>query len=90
MKRALLAASLAFVGAIAAWGQATAGLGAISGTVRDSSGSPIPSAKVVVTNSALGVTRDLNTTDAGLFAAPALVPAQGYKVTVSKQGFAGI
>ncbi len=89
MKRALLTASLAFVSTIAAWGQATAGLGAISGTVRDSSGSPIPSAKVVVTNSALGVTRDLNTTDAGLFAAPALVPAQGYKVTVSKQGFAG-
>ena len=43
--------------AAAAWGQATAGLGAISGTVRDASGSAIPEAKVVVSNSALGVTR---------------------------------
>jgi hypothetical protein len=72
---------------MAAWGQATAGLGAISGTVRDSSGSPVPAAKVVVANSSLGLTRELNTNDAGMFAAPALVPAQGYRVTVSKQGF---
>src|SRR5579872_2791959 len=88
MKRLLRAASVLLVGAMAVWGQATAGLGAISGTVRDSSGSPVPAAKVVVTNPSLGLTRELNTTDAGLFSAPALTPSEGYKVSVSKQGFA--
>jgi hypothetical protein len=88
MKTLLRAASVLCVSALAAWGQATAGLGAISGTVRDSSGSPVPAAKVVVTNSALGLTRELSTTDAGLFSAPALTPNGGYKVAVSKQGFA--
>jgi Carboxypeptidase regulatory-like domain len=78
----LLAASLA------AWGQATAGLGAITGTVRDASAAPVPGAKVVVANPQLGLTRELTTTDAGIFAAPALTPARGYAVTVSKQGFA--
>jgi hypothetical protein len=33
------------------------------------------------------VTRDLITTSAGTFAAPALTPDPGYKVTVEKQGF---
>jgi len=69
------------------YAQATAGLGAISGTVRDASGSAVPGAKVVVSNPSLGLTRELETTDAGIFAAPSLVPSQGYKVTVSKQGF---
>jgi hypothetical protein len=71
---------------LSAWGQA--GFGGISGTVRDASGSPVPGAKVVVSNPSLGLTRDLTTTDAGIFAAPALTPALGYKVTVDKQGFA--
>jgi hypothetical protein len=83
------AALLLFVGApVAMWGQATAGLGAMSGTVRDASGAAVPGAKVVVSNPSLGFTRDLVTTDGGIFAAPALVPASGYKVSVSKAGFA--
>lgn len=71
-----------------AWSQATAGLGNISGTVRDASGAAVPAAKVVVANPSLGVTREIATTDAGLFVAPALVPAAGYKVTITKEGFA--
>jgi hypothetical protein len=81
----------AFVGMLlsaAAWGQATAGTGAITGTVRDASGSAVPAAKVVVTNPSLGLVRELATTDGGIFSAPALVPAPGYKVAISKQGFA--
>src|SRR5262245_25442042 len=70
-----------------AFGQATAGLGAISGTIRDASNSPVPDAKVVVSNPSLGLTREQTTTDGGLFAAPALVPAKGYQVSVTKAGF---
>jgi hypothetical protein len=79
---------LLFFCAVTAWGQATAGLGGISGTVRDASGAAVPGAKVAVTNPALGLTRDLLTTDAGIFSAPALTPNSGYVVSVSKQGFA--
>lgn len=68
-------------------GQAVAGLGAISGTVRDASGATVPDAQVVVTNDGLGVRRTIPTTDAGLFAAPSLPPAAGYSVTVTKAGF---
>jgi len=87
MKNISRVAVLGLLGSAAAWCQATAGLGAITGTVRDSSGSAVPSAKVVVANKSLGLIREIVTTDAGIFAAPALVPAGGYKVTVAKEGF---
>jgi hypothetical protein len=48
----------------------------------------VSAAKVTVSNPSLGLVRELTTTDAGIFSAPALVPAEGYKVTVSKPGFA--
>ncbi|HWC96807.1 MAG TPA: TonB-dependent receptor [Candidatus Sulfopaludibacter sp.] len=59
----------------------------MSGTVRDATGAVVPGAKVVVTNPSIGFTRDLTTTDAGIFAAPALAPGSGYKVAVTKAGF---
>jgi hypothetical protein len=88
MPKLISIVSLGLVFSLAAWCQATAGLGAISGTVRDASGAAVPGAKVVVANPSLGVTRELSTTGAGTFAAPALTPENGYKVTVEKQGFA--
>ncbi len=88
MSKFVRAALLSALLAAAAWGQATAGLGGISGTVRDASGSPVPAAKVVVSNTSLGLTRELATTDAGIFSAPALVPSGGYKVSINKAGFA--
>ncbi|HWZ33269.1 MAG TPA: carboxypeptidase regulatory-like domain-containing protein [Bryobacteraceae bacterium] len=88
MTRFTRAALLGFLISASAWCQATAGLGTISGTVRDASGSAVPAAKVVVSNTALGVTREIVTTDAGIFVAPALVPATGYKVKIEKAGFA--
>jgi len=87
MKKTIIATSLALLLACTAFAQATAGRGAISGTVLDASGAPVPDAKVVVSNPSLGLTRDLTTTGAGIFAAPALVPEKGYVVTVDKQGF---
>src|SRR5215468_9740777 len=70
-----------------AYAQAVAGLGAISGTVRDATGAIVPGATVVLTNEAKGFKRTMLTTEAGLFSAPALVPAAGYDLTVTLQGF---
>ncbi len=68
--------------------QSTAGMGSISGSVTDAAGSLVPDAKVVVENTSKGIRRDLTTTGAGAFSAPSLVPAAGYSVTVTKEGFA--
>jgi outer membrane receptor protein involved in Fe transport len=70
-----------------AFAQSVAGLGAISGIVRDATGSAVPGAQVVVTNESKGIKRTLSTTEAGVFTAPSLVPAPGYSVTANKQGF---
>lgn len=64
-----------------------AGMGAISGNVRDASGGAVPDAQVVISNESKGIKRNLRTTEAGIFAAPSLIPAEGYVVQVSKQGF---
>ena len=66
---------------------AQAGLGSVSGTVRDASGGVVPGANVIVTNDSKGIKRTLTTTDAGVFSAPALVPSGGYAISVSKTGF---
>src|SRR3954469_9283440 len=79
--------ALAFVAG--AYAQATAGLGSVSGTVRDASGAVVPGATVVVANESKGIKRTMTTTDAGVFTAPALVPASGYSILVTKQGFNG-
>jgi hypothetical protein len=42
----------------------------------------------VVANESKGIRRTVQTTDAGVFAAPALVPAAGYTLTITKSGFA--
>src|SRR5690348_5482071 len=86
MKKLLAVCLSALVFVAGAYAQA--GLGSISGTVRDASGAIIPGASVVVTNDAKGIKRTISTTDAGLFSAPALVPAGGYSLAVSKTGFA--
>src|SRR5688572_32121391 len=68
--------------------QAVAGTGGISGVVRDTSGASIPGAKVVVANVDKGIRRNLETNEAGVFTAPALVPSAGYTVNATKEGFA--
>ena len=67
----------------------SSGVGSITGVVRDASGSVIPAAKVSVENESKGIRREVETTAAGAFNIPALVPASGYKVTITTQGFAG-
>ena len=88
MRKVLALSICALVFVAGAYAQATAGLGAVSGTVRDASGAVIPGATVVVANDGKGIKRTMNSTEAGVFAAPALVPSSGYSITVTKQGFA--
>jgi len=89
VKRNLLISGFVLVLASSpAWSQAAAGLAEISGTVHDSSGAVVPGAQVVIANLSKGVHLVLNTSAGGVFDAPALTPASGYQVTISKAGFA--
>jgi hypothetical protein len=67
--------------------QAVAGFGGMSGVVRDATGAVMVNANVVVANESKGIRRTLTTNEAGVFNAPALVPAPGYMVTASAPGF---
>ncbi|MEO8592159.1 MAG: carboxypeptidase regulatory-like domain-containing protein [Candidatus Solibacter sp.] len=87
MKQVLALSLCALTFVAGAYAQATAGLGSVSGTVRDASGAAVPGATVVVANEDKGIKRTMTSTDAGVFAAPALVPSSGYSVTVTKAGF---
>jgi carboxypeptidase family protein len=58
----------------------------LSGNVKDASGAIVSGASVVALQTATGVSRTVNTNDAGFFNVPLLQPGQ-YDVTVSKQGF---
>ena len=84
--KGLSLAALVFAASAAA--QSVAGLGAVSGTVRDPSGAIVQGASVVVANESKGIRRTMQSTDAGIFMAPALAPSGGYSLTVSKDGFA--
>jgi hypothetical protein len=87
-KNIALAALLIALPMTALWAQTTAGFGAISGVVTDATGSVVPSAKVAVDNTSRGIHRELQTSGSGVFTVPALVPSDGYSVTISKEGFA--
>ena len=88
MQKTFIAILILFVCSLSVLAQGTAGLGAVSGTVRDTSGAVIPSATVVLINESKGVKRTMQTTTAGVFAAPALVPASGYELSINAAGFA--
>jgi hypothetical protein len=68
--------------------QSAAGLGGMTGTVRDASGAAVPAAQVTISNAEKGIKRVIETNEAGVFTAPSLVPAVGYTLTVVKAGFA--
>lgn len=61
--------------------------GAISGTVRDYTNSGIPDTTLVLSNTKIDFTRTLNTTDDGIFYAPAIPPAAGYTLKITRKGF---
>ncbi|HEY1760273.1 MAG TPA: TonB-dependent receptor [Bryobacteraceae bacterium] len=88
MRRNLLNGIVFVLASMPAWPQAAAGLAEISGSVRDASGAAVPGAQVVISNLSKGVHLNLTTSEGGVFDAPALAPASGYQVTVTKPGFA--
>lgn len=71
--------------AVNVFGQA--GLSAITGAIHDASGAAIAGAKVAIVNDSKGIRREIESNEAGVFNAPALVPATGYTVEVTKPGF---
>ncbi len=73
---------LLFAGSV--WSQDTKGT--ITGRVTDPSGSVIPGATVVVTNTAMGTKSDLTTNAEGIYRAPALSPGI-YQIEVVASGF---
>src|SRR5262245_59319467 len=60
--------------------------GSISGTVRDSTGSVLPGAQLVMLNEDTGIARTVPSDAAGRFLAP-LLPLGRYRVTATQQGF---
>ncbi|MDQ6705593.1 MAG: carboxypeptidase-like regulatory domain-containing protein, partial [Acidobacteriota bacterium] len=88
LKRIVWGIFCALLGTPGAFAQSVAGLGAITGTVRDASGAAVPGAQVLVANESKGIRRTFDTTEAGVFAALSLAPSPGYSVTAAKPGFA--
>ena len=72
--------------ALCVTGLAQTDRGIINGTVTDSTGASVPTARVVATNNATNVAYTTQTTSTGNFAIPTL-PVGTYQVRVEKQGF---
>jgi hypothetical protein len=79
---------LSLLASASAFGQSAAGLAGISGVVTDASHAKVAGATVAITNEAKGIVRNLTTNEAGVFTAPALLPASGYWMSVNAPGFA--
>ena len=65
---------------------AQSGNSAISGTVKDGSGAPIPGALVKLTNLDTGVASDATSNESGIYRFGSLVPAS-YRIEADSQGF---
>lgn len=78
-----LSVALSLLSAVPVWAAVT---GTISGTITDPSGSVIPNAMVVITNTAQGVKNTTMTDARGLYAFPSL-PVGTYKLSVNAPGF---
>src|SRR5262245_18976805 len=60
--------------------------GTINGKVRDANQAIVPGASVKIINVAMGTTVTVQTTDAGFYQAPYLLPGT-YRITVEQAGF---
>ncbi len=68
--------------------QTVLGSGAVTGMVLDQYKDGLPEAKVALSNEALGIHKTVTTTDDGVFDMQAMPPAGGYKLHVTRTGFA--
>ena len=76
--------ALVLLGGLGLMGQTPTG--SISGTVSDASGAVVPGAKITVTDVAKGISRVVNTDNAGRYQAPGLIPGN-YQLQVQMEGF---
>src|SRR5438270_2711052 len=65
---------------------AQTGAGTVSGAVRDSAGGFVSGAMVTITNTETGISRQVETSQEGLYSFPTL-PIGPYRLTVQKDGF---
>src|SRR5262245_19686142 len=84
--RVLAALALLVAVAAAASAQSTAINGTIEGTIKDSSGAPLPGVSVTITNTDTGAQRGVISGDEGSYRAP-LLPLGRYDVVAELQGF---
>ncbi len=73
----------ALVLSVAAWGQT---YGELSGTITDPAGTPVPNVRIKLINTANGRSRDVQTTEAGVYSAPFLSPGR-YDLAAEATGF---
>jgi Carboxypeptidase regulatory-like domain len=84
--RVLQALLLICAAALTLQAQATLGSATIGGTVRDASGAAVPEAKVVLTETARGLSREATANSAGSFLFPSVAPGV-YFLRVTKEAF---
>ena len=88
MKNLNLPAIILFVlisgGLMSAFGQGDRGT--IRGTVADATGAVVPGARVVLTGTEIGGTRETTTSDEGIYVFPGVLPVV-YQISVEAQGF---
>ncbi len=87
LAQSVIVAAAVLVAAVPVAAQST--LGTIRGTVADAQGSVVPGATVVVTDEETSVTREVVSTDAGLFEVSNLRPGT-YAIDVSLAGFKAV
>ncbi|NDJ14953.1 MAG: carboxypeptidase regulatory-like domain-containing protein [Acidobacteriia bacterium] len=80
---AMVAACL-FIGS----GFAQTSTGTITGTITDSSGALVPSARITITNTGTSAKAEVTTGDSGNYTVPQLKPG-AYSVSVAAAGFKG-
>jgi len=76
----------AFLAPALCFGQVSYDAATVKGTIFDSAGLLVENAVITLTNPATGITRTVNSGDAGAYQMPALPPGV-YKMTVEKEGF---
>jgi len=88
MKKTPLVVTVSALWAAIALAQTGGGTGSLSGIVLDPSGARVARATVEVHNQRLGIDRHIESSEGGVFNAPALPPSSGYEVHVTASGFA--
>lgn len=86
MRSWVFAISIAIAPALCSAAQVTLGNAAVNGTVTDNTGAVVPGAKVLLTDTARGLVREVESNAAGRFVYPTIT-AGAYTLRVSKEGF---